>query len=45
MDVVVKEGEESHFGIPWFSGEDSISLERGGSASPLDTSFDKVWCL
>ena len=24
------------------SGEDSLSMERGGSLSPLDVSFDKV---
>ena len=25
-----------------FLGEDTISLERGESSSPLDTSYDKV---
>uniref|UniRef100_A0A0B7BMM5 ZU5 domain-containing protein n=1 Tax=Arion vulgaris TaxID=1028688 RepID=A0A0B7BMM5_9EUPU len=38
---------EQHVYLPYYEGqkmhnrEDSISLERGGSASPLDTSFDK----
>ncbi|KAH9512854.1 hypothetical protein Btru_036762, partial [Bulinus truncatus] len=38
---------EQHVYMPYYEGqkihnrEDSISLERGGSASPLDTSFDK----
>lgn len=37
--------KESQVHILIISGEDSISLgEKGGSISPLDTSYEKVKC-